>query len=189
MESVAATDASLPSDSVRREFVHLAHGRICVVGNRVFQNGLLVHFLRQSTGLPCESLDSVRHIRLREKEDSMQQRQILWDFLGQDPEKILVGRMHLLQAVEPQLHQQLRLRPRYEDVRVHRKCERPEFLHPGDVLDGLSSQAFPDEFSIACDFFFIQWLVKAEVELDAVDSELMGEEDFRGEAGAFDLLL
>jgi len=90
MESVAATNASLPSDSVRREFVHLAHGRICVVGNRGFQNGLLVHFLRQSTGLPCEALDSVRHVRLREKEDSMQQRQILWDFLGQDPEKILV---------------------------------------------------------------------------------------------------
>jgi LuxR family transcriptional regulator of csgAB operon len=88
MENFTVPHSSPVSDPVRREFIQLVNARIYVVGNRAFQNGLLVHFLQQSTGLPCEIVDRVRHVSPHDGVNSVR-RQILWDFLGKDPEAIL----------------------------------------------------------------------------------------------------
>jgi hypothetical protein len=49
MENFTVPNSSPVSDLLRREFIQLVDARIYVVGNRAFQNGLLVHFLQQST--------------------------------------------------------------------------------------------------------------------------------------------
>lgn len=72
-----------------RDFAPLTNRQIYIVGPRRFQNELMAHVLERETGAKCHANEDIHHISVIDDKNIGPQRQVLWDCLGKDSERIV----------------------------------------------------------------------------------------------------